>query len=46
LRDKFTTLAEPVIGASRAGKVANICGSFGELSRVSELMDLLRERAN
>ncbi len=46
LRDKFTTLAEPVIGAARAGKVADICGRFSELSRVSELMELVRERAN
>ena len=45
LREKFTTLAEPVIGAARARKVADICGRFSELSRVPELMDLVRDRA-
>src|SRR5205807_4966196 len=38
LREKFMTLAEPVVGAKRATKVADTCGGFGELSRVSELM--------
>jgi 2-methylcitrate dehydratase PrpD len=46
LRDKFVTLAEPVIGVSRATKVADICGRAGELSRVSDLMDLARDRGN
>jgi 2-methylcitrate dehydratase PrpD len=46
LRDKFTTLAEPVIGAARAAKVADVCGRFNELTRVSDLMDLVRDRAN
>jgi len=45
LRDKFMTLAEPVVGAARAGKIADMCGNAGELSRVSELMDLARDRA-
>ena len=45
LRDKFMTLAEPVVGAARAAKIADLCGRAGELSRVSELMDLARDRA-
>lgn len=45
LREKFMTLAEPVVGAARATKLADLCGRAGELSRVSELMDLARDRA-
>jgi 2-methylcitrate dehydratase PrpD len=45
LRAKFASLAEPVIGKARADKVADTCGQLGELGRVSELMDLVRDRA-
>lgn len=45
LRDKFMTLAEPVVGAARAARIADACGRVGELPRVAELMDLARDRA-
>jgi hypothetical protein len=46
LRDKFMTLAEPVVGAARAIKLADMCGRAAELSCVSELMDLARDRTS
>ena len=46
LRAKFFSLAEPVIGKARADQVAAVCGQFGELARLAELMDLVRDRGH